>query len=428
MTAPAPSAPVTPSVRAPRAWATAGAQTLLSLVVGLFLLLIVFGELLVEFADDPPDALVAMHGLDLVVGLVLSLAIGPLRFVPAGRAQAVLHLVIAAAGGISSFALPASAIALYRLGLRRRLLLDGTALALITLTTTAWENLSMRLRHEELTTLHLVTLGVMLLGALVPLLLGRVVGTRHELIRSLRERAASADRERETAQREANAVRRGHDAEVARVRAEERAALARDMHDSVSHHLAAIAMHAGAIAYREDLPPETLRHTAGTVRDAAQQANHELREVLVALRSSADDEPLATIPTLQETVDRARAAGQEATLDLQGFAPDALEQLGRGTVVALTRILSEALTNAAKHAPGSPVRAVLSRREDLVVLTVANPLSPGAAEAGATAEAGQAPSTGHGLIGVEERARLLGGGARWSSAAQTFEMEAWMPW
>src|SRR5699024_10641284 len=110
MTAPAPSAPVTPSVRAPRAWATAGAQTLLSLVVGLFLLLIVFGELLVEFADDPPDAPVAMHGLDLVVGLVLSLAIGPLRFVPAGRAQAVLHLVIAAAGGISSFALPASAI------------------------------------------------------------------------------------------------------------------------------------------------------------------------------------------------------------------------------------------------------------------------------------------------------------------------------
>ena len=427
MTAPAPSAPVTPSVRAPRAWATAGAQTLLSLVVGLFLLLIVFGELLVEFADDPPDALVAMHGLDLVVGLVLSLAIGPLRFVPAGRAQAVLHLVIAAAGGISSFALPASAIALYRLGLRRRLLLDGTALALITLTTTAWENLSMRLRHEELTTLHLVTLGVMLLGALVPLLLGRVVGTRHELIRSLRERAASADRERETAQREATALRRGHDAEVARVRAEERAALARDKHDSVSHHLAAIAMRR-----RDRLPggspPETLRHTAGTVRDAAQQANHELREVLVALRSSADDEPLATIPTLQETVDRARAAGQEATLDLQGFAPDALEQLGRGTVVALTRILSEALTNAAKHAPGSPVRAVLSRREDLVVLTVANPLSPGATEDGATAEAGQAPSTGHGLIGVEERARLLGGGARWSSAAQTFEMEAWMPW
>ena len=74
------------------------------------------------------------------------------------------------------------------------------------------------------------------------------------------------------------------------------------------------------------------------------------------------------------------------------------------------------------------MRAVLSRREDLVVLTVANPLSPGATEDGATAEAGQAPSTGHGLIGVEERARLLGGGARWSSAAQTFEMEAWMPW
>src|SRR5699024_12294047 len=183
-------------------------------------------------------------------------------------------------------------------------------------------------------------------AARAPPPLGGGVGPRDERIRSRRERAASADRERETAQREATALRRGHDAEVARVRAEERAALARDMHDSVSHHLAAIAMHAGAIAYREDLPPETLRRTAGTVRDAAQQANRELREVLVALRTGSDDSPLATIPTLQETVDRAHAAGQEATLELQGLAPDALEQLGRGTVVALTRILSEALTNA----------------------------------------------------------------------------------
>src|SRR5699024_7446307 len=162
----------------------------------------------------------------------------------------------------------------------------------------------------------------------------------------------------------------------------------RDMHDSVSHHLAAIAMHAGAIAYREDLPPETLRRTAGTVRDAAQQANRELREVLVALRTGSDDSPLATIPTLLETVDRALAAERVAPIWLLDLAPESLEQLGRGTVEALTRILSEALTNAAKHAPGTPVRAVLSRREDLVVLTVANPLSPGATEDGATAEAG----------------------------------------
>ena len=208
------------------------------------------------------------------------------------------------------------------------------------------------------------------------------------------------------------------------MRAEERVALARDMHDSVSHHLASIAMHAGAMAYREDLDPETLRRTARTVRDAAQHANRELREVLVALRTAgdpaADDAaPLASVPTLQEAVDRARAGGQEVSLELDGLEVAELEQLGRGTVVALARILGEALTNAAKHAPGAPVTALLARRAEQVTLTVENPL---------TGEA-QPLSTGHGLIGVEERARLLGGGARWTRTEHgTFEMEAWLPW
>src|SRR5690606_38322566 len=137
------------------------------------------------------------------------------------------------------------------------------------------------------------------------------------------------DRERETAQREAAAVLQGREAEVARVRAEERAALARDMHDSVSLHLSAIAMHAGAMAYREDMPSQTLRATALTVRDAAQEANRELREVLVALRSSTDAAPLATVPTLWETVEPARASGQQVELVHEGENEAELEQLGR---------------------------------------------------------------------------------------------------
>lgn len=420
-----------PSVRSARAWAIAAGQSLLCLGIGLFIFLVALGDLLLEFDDDPPAGLLTLSGGDALVGLVLSLAIGPLRFQRPGRAQAAVHLVIVAAGGLSAWSLPAAVIALYRIGLHRRLLLDAAALILLTAVVAGWSSLDSRLRGTSDPRLYFATLGVMLALALVPLLVGRVVGTRHELIRTLRERAASAererasaDRERASAQREADALRLGRDAEAARVRAEERAALARDMHDSVSHHLSAIAMHAGAIAYREDLDPETLRRTARTVRDAAQHANRELREVLVALRTAgdpaADDAaPLASVPTLQEAVDRARAGGQEVSLELDGLDLAELEQLGRGTVVALARILGEALTNAAKHAPGAPVTALLARRAEQVTLTVENPL---------TGEA-QPLSTGHGLIGVEERARLLGGGARWTRTEHgTFEMEAWLPW
>jgi signal transduction histidine kinase len=435
-----------PSVRSLRSWAIATGQSLLCLGIGLFIFLIMLGDLLFEFDDAPPQSLLVLAGADALVGLVLSLAIGPLRFLRPGRAHAAAHLVLVAAGGLSSWSLPATAIALYRIGLRRRLVLDAAALVVLTGVVAGWTSLDSHLRGTSDTRLFLATLGVMLVLALVPLLVGRVVGTRHELIRTLRERAASAEREsasaererasaerervsaeqaRASAQREADALRLGQDAEAARVRAEERAALARDMHDSVSHHLSAIAMHAGAMAYREDLDPETLRRTATTVRDAAQQANRELREVLVALRTTSDAAPLASLPTLQETVERARAHGQQVDLDLSGLAPEDFEQLGRGTVVALARILAEGLTNAAKHSPGAPVSVALARREEQVVLTVRNPLT--GADAG-----NQLPqpalSTGHGLVGVEERARLLGGGARCSRTGRGFEMEAWMPW
>ena len=455
----APPEPAAPSWRSLRGWAIAAVQTLLCLGLGCLIFLVVFGELLVEFDDAPPPGLLAMMGIDALVGIVATLAIGPLRFLRPGRLQATLHLLVTAAAGLSVWSVPAAAIALYRLGLRRRLMLDVAAAVLLGAVAASWLALDMRLRGEEDPRYLAAALGVMIVGALVPLLIGRVVGTRHELIRTLRERADAAERERASAereriaaerervaaeqarssadqarrsaeqaglsaQREADALRRGRDAESARVRAEERAALARDMHDSVSHHLASIAMHAGAMAYREDLDPETLRRTARTVRDAAQHANRELREVLVALRTAddhaADDAaPLATVPTLQEAVDRARAGGQEVSLELDGLDLAELEQLGRGTVVALARILGEALTNAAKHAPGAPVTALLARRAEQVTLTVENPL---------TGEA-QPLSTGHGLIGVEERARLLGGGARWTRTEHgTFEMEAWLPW
>ena len=88
-------------------------------------------------------------------------------------------------------------------------------------------------------------------------------------------------------------------------------------------------------------------------------------------------------------------------------------------MVALARILGEVTLNAAKHAPGTALRVTISRKGEQVHLRARNPL-PAAPSA--------APSTGHGLLGVQERARLLGGDARHGVRGDDFEMEAWMPW
>ncbi|APX33733.1 hypothetical protein BH708_14570 [Brachybacterium sp. P6-10-X1] len=423
--APAASAP--PSVRSLREWLIALAQSLGGFVLGLLIFLVVFGAMLVEFDDEPPGALLTLYGLDAALGVLLTLATGPLRFLRPGRLHSMLHLVVAMGAGLSTFALVASAIALYRLGLRRRPVLDAIAVLAVGATSVVTMRLDSTIRGDDVGVFFLTAIAVMMVGALVPLLIGHVVGTRHELVATLRDRAASADRERETAQREreaaereAAALVRERDAETARVRAEERSALARDMHDSISHHLAAIAMHAGAMSYREDLAPEDLRRSAATVREAAQQANGELRTVLMTLRTTDGDAPLATAPTLAEVIERARADGQDVELTWRGMAPQELTDHDRGTVVTLARILTEITANAAKHAPGAPLRVTLSRDDVRLVLTARNPLS--ATAAGATI------STGHGLLGLQERVRLLGGDARCGADGETFEVEAWMPW
>ncbi|MFC7376159.1 MULTISPECIES: sensor histidine kinase [unclassified Brachybacterium] len=427
MTAAMPHAAPTPPARSMREWAIALAQSLGSVLLGLLLFLIVFGITLEEFGGDPPGGLLALTGIDFLIGSAMTISIGPLRFLRPGRAHSVIHLVIATAAGLSVWSLPAAGIALYRVGLRRRPPLDIAAVVLVVAASTASMLADAAIRGEREDVFILITLAVMAMAAMVPLLAGRVVGTRHELVASLRERAASADRERETAERaraaaerEAAALMRERDADAARVRAEERGALARDMHDSISHHLAAIAMHAGAMSYREDLPPEELRRTARTVRDAAQQANRELRTVLMTLRTTEGDAPLASAPTLSDIIERCREQGQDVELTWKGIRPDELAERERSLVVTLARILAEVTTNAAKHAPGMPLRITLAAADDRVLLTASNPLP--------TAGDPAPVSTGHGLIGVQERARLLGGDSCHRRGQDTFEVEAWMPW
>lgn len=410
---PLPRPPGLPSVRSGRDWMIAIAQSVASLLLGGVVLLVSFGHLITEFDDQPPIGLVLIFLLDALVGIGATLTIGPLRFLRPGRLHTAVHVALAALAGFSSWAMPAAAIALYRLGTRRRLAVDVSTLLAVTLVTAATLALDSRLRAEVIGAAELTAVAVVTLLALIPLLIGRTVGTREALMDSLRQRADAAEREAESLARE-------RDAEAARVRAEERAALGRDMHDSISHHLAAIALHAGAMAYREDLPPSELRRAAATVRDSAQQANRELHTVLSSLRDSAGDAPLADVPTLSEIVGTRRAEGQDVDLQWQGLTPEDLAGRDRSTVVALARVLTEVTANAAKHAPGAPLQVTISREDEQVRLDARNPL-PDAAVVPAT-------STRHGLLGVQERMRLLGGDARCGADGHTFRVEAWMPW
>ena len=249
-----------------------------------------------------------------------------------------------------------------------------------------------------------------------PLLWGRVRGTRAALVTALREQAAAAER--------ANAaLARSREIDVQRARAEERRALARDMHDGISHQLSVVALHAGALASRDDLPPEQIRSTAQTIRDAAATAGGMLREALTALRDPADlgeAVPLPTAASIEALVEAARLAGQDVNLTWRGITPEEVACFP-ARAVTLSRILEEALMNAAKHAPGEAVTILIAREPGQVVLRAENRLPARPPQ--------PVISTGHGLTGVAERVSLLGG-ASWSGTTpeRHFRVKVTLPW
>ncbi|MFI8321899.1 sensor histidine kinase [Streptomyces sp. NPDC085529] len=218
------------------------------------------------------------------------------------------------------------------------------------------------------------------LAIVAPWLVGRYVRQYDRLVRSgweladrmEREQAAVADRER----------------------LRERSRIAGDMHDSLGHDLALIAVRAGVLEVDPGLGPEQQR-AAGELRRAAAEATERLRDVIGVLREEGAAAP--TVPadeTVGELVDRARASGLDVTL--AGPVPELPGMAGR----ALHRVVQEGLTNAARHAPGASVAVELREDGERVTVRVAN--GPGAGS-------GPPASGGSGLVGLDERVRLAGG-------------------
>jgi signal transduction histidine kinase len=215
---------------------------------------------------------------------------------------------------------------------------------------------------------------------------GLYVGTRRAYLAELRDRARRLERERDTSS--------------ALAAAEERARIAREMHDSVAHHLTVIvALSDGALRAVTRSPAEAcdaIRDVSGTAREALA----ETRRLLGVLRAGSGTEPRRPLPglaDLDDLVAHVRAAGLPVRYERTGTAAD----LPTGVQLAVFRLVQEALTNTMKHAgphASAAVRLQLSPGE--VRVDVEDDGTGGTAAPG---------GAGGGLTGMRERIRVFGG-------------------
>jgi len=235
--------------------------------------------------------------------------------------------------------------------------------------------------------------------------IGMYIGSRRELLWSLRARAEDAERQQEL--------------RLDQARARERERIAREMHDVLGHRISLITMHAGALTYRDDLAPEQVRETAELIATTSHEALVDLREVLGALRDSESVRPQPTLAALPELIEDALASGMRVEVENDLAEPAAVPaRLGR----AVYRMVQEALTNARKHEPDTPVRIRLSGN-------AAEGLTVAVRNGRSTFRTRPAlPGSGLGLVGMRERFELTGGHLNVYDADRWFIVEGWLPW
>lgn len=230
---------------------------------------------------------------------------------------------------------------------------------------------------------------VVAVAAMLPWCAGRFWRQYQELVRAGWERAARLEREQRLVAEQS--------------RARERARIAQDMHDLIGHDLSLIALSAGALKLAPGLD-EAHREAAGEIRARAAASVERLGEVIGLLRQDgddrADDEPPGPPGTgIPRLVAEAAASGLPVTLHAGGDAAALPSPAAR----AAHRVVQEALTNAAKHAPGARVTVRLTHTAGATTVRVEN--GPATVPAGRQSF----PGTGRGLIGLDERVRLAGG-------------------
>jgi signal transduction histidine kinase len=367
----------------------------------LFVLVVFFGLLLVgqESSGPPSDALLTA---DLVFGSLACLALWWRR-----RWPVAVALALAVPAAFSDMASGAVLIALFTVAVHRprRVVAAVAAVHVIPLLL-----FLVVARPDPETPILLMVLIVLLLMAAV-LAWGMFIRARRQLVESLRERGRWVETEQRLRVEQAQQL--------------ERTRIAREMHDVLGHRISLLSMHAGALEFRPDAPPEEIAKAAGIIRDSAHQALQDLREVIGVLRqdsAGADSRrPQPRLADLPALVEESRQAGANIHSDYQ-----MAELVGVPTAIGRSayRIVQEGLTNARKHAPDARVEVAVDGMAGAglnVEVVSRPPVARGLPSA--------IPGAGAGLVGLVERAALAGGYLEHGRTTDgDFLLRAWLPW
>ncbi|MCM3808102.1 histidine kinase [Streptomyces sp. DR7-3] len=298
------------------------------------------------------------------------------------RFPLAVAMTVSIASTASSLAAGASLLALGSISTRRRPVEIGVV-GLAFVTASQFADSFYPVQSPPGTLWFQISFPVLIAGIAVAA--GMAVGARRVEVRSLRERAESAEREQT--------------ARAAQARALERNRIAREMHDVLAHRISLVAMQAGVLDHRGNLTAEENRVLVRGIADGSHQALEELRDVLGVLRADPGrpEPPQPSLDRIPELVDDARASGLDVTLTTT-VAGTPSDVVGR----TCYRIVQEGLTNAVKHAPGAHVHIALEGAAgDTLGVSVRN--------SAATAQTAQPPASGFGLLGLTERINLAGG-------------------
>ncbi|MEU4423785.1 histidine kinase [Actinoplanes sp. NPDC024001] len=239
------------------------------------------------------------------------------------------------------------------------------------------------------------------------------IGLLGVTVRAARSRALASEQRAQALEREQQAATR-------LAVADERARIARELHDVVSHHVSVMTIQAGAAGKVLDAQPEMARQALTAVEASGRETMAELRHLLGVLAPGPDDDLLRPQPGLDQLatlVENVRRAGQPVTLHGTPLS------LPHGLDLAAYRVVQEALTNALRHAPGAATEVAVTATGDELVISVENDAPPPRARPAASNGAGA------GLLGLAERLRLYDGtlesGRRLGGG---FRVHARIPW
>jgi signal transduction histidine kinase len=247
--------------------------------------------------------------------------------------------------------------------------------------------------------------------------IGVVLADRHTQARALEIRTRELEAARE---------------ELAdRAVADERARIARELHDVLAHAMSVITVQAGVGAHVVDRRPEQASEALAVIERTGREALEEMRRMLLVLREPDETDglpdPQPTLTDLPSLVEQVRRSGVQVALTVEGTD----RTTSPGLALALYRVVQEALTNAAKHAPGCRVDVTISHHPTAIDVEVVNDL-PHPSDRGDTASFhdGDGPSpaaSGHGLRGMGERVALYGGDLETTEDEATFRVRARFP-